>query len=54
MQHCHEVSHYDGLQDHRWHAECRDALRGIDDEGAEFIPYDNERPAPNGTGERNG
>lgn len=46
MQHCHEVSHYGGLQDHRWHAECRDAgMCYVDDGGVEFIPYDNERPA---------
>ena len=54
-QHCHEVSRYDELQDHRWHGECRDAgFRHFSDAECEFIPYDNERPAPNGTGERNG
>ena len=52
-QHCHEVSRYDDFQDYRWHRECRDEATTLFARGdIEFIPYENERPAPNGTPQR--
>ena len=44
-QHRHEISKYDGLQDHRWHRECHeDAAEYFRGGEEEFSPYDNERP----------
>ncbi|MGD9590832.1 MAG: hypothetical protein AB7Q37_18480 [Pyrinomonadaceae bacterium] len=43
-RHRHEISRYDGLQDHRWHVECDDDAREALRYDPEFIPYNNERP----------
>lgn len=46
LKHRHEVSSYDGLQDHRWHLECdAEAAEGFADGDDEFTPYSAERPA---------
>lgn len=45
IKHCHEISKYDDLQDHRWHQECREASFDYFCNGEEeFSPYENERP----------
>ena len=48
LKHRHEISRFDELQDFRWHMECNDNAADYfnDGNGPEFIPYENERPAP--------
>lgn len=45
-KHRHEISRYDGLQDHRWHLDCNsDAASYFSNGDEEFTPYSAERPA---------
>ena len=46
LKHRHEISKFDGLQDHRWHLECNEASAEYfnSGDGPEFCPYENERP----------
>ena len=50
-KHRREISKYDGLQDHRWHQECREASFDYfcTGDGPEFSPYENERPKQEST-----
>ena len=45
LKHVHEVSRYDGLQDHRWHEECIKAARESwhNNDDCEFEPGSNKR-----------
>ena len=45
LKHRHEISTFDGLQDHRWHLECAKSSQEHFEEGPEFSPYDNPRPS---------
>ena len=48
LKHRHEISAFDGIQDHRWHLECDKAAQDYfnSGDGPEFSAHDNERPIP--------
>lgn len=45
-KHCHEISKFDELQDHRWHLECHRAATEyfLAGDGPEFSAHENDRP----------